>query len=237
MKNSKTLEQRIREVADKMEGKYFETVPHSVFVEWDATWDIAEEIDPEWGCPCNADSSDEEIEACILHRECVCDEVYQENIKQYNTEHYEWAKIDRIVEVSVDDILESDPAIYNIVTPGDLKKTIRGILEDKEGRAGLIQDVKDEANHHLYEEYYGPFGLYHRGEGPTVDEVLRCAEPELDQILECGVDYGPLSCLAEDGKDSGYTVESAVRKGLVDNWSYHYAEAAKAEYWNKKEQN
>ena len=56
------LEKRIREVASKMEGKFMGTVPHSVFVEWDSTWDIAEEIDPEWGSPCNENSTDEEIE-------------------------------------------------------------------------------------------------------------------------------------------------------------------------------
>lgn len=77
------LEKRIREVASRMEGKFMGTVPHSVFVEWDATWDIAEEIDPEWGSPCNEDSTDEEIEDCILYREGCCDECYKDGVEAY----------------------------------------------------------------------------------------------------------------------------------------------------------
>ena len=80
------LELRIRKVASKMEGKFFDIVPHPVFVEWDQTWDVAEEIDPEWGYPCNADSSDEEIEACIRHRERVCDECYKDKVEAYTNE-------------------------------------------------------------------------------------------------------------------------------------------------------
>lgn len=92
------LEQRIHEVASRMEGSYdtmyvsglrnvCHHVPHSVFVEWDATWDIAEEIDPEWGRPCNADSSDEEIEECIRYRERICDECYKDEVEAYTREH------------------------------------------------------------------------------------------------------------------------------------------------------
>lgn len=88
------LETRIREVAAKMEGSYDTMyvvsgenvcfhVPHSVFVTWDATWDVAEEIDPEDDSPCNEDSSDEEIEACIRYRESVCDECYEDEIQEF----------------------------------------------------------------------------------------------------------------------------------------------------------
>ena len=79
----KNLETRIKSIAANMEGKFMGIVPHSVFVEWDSTWDIAEEIDPEWGYPCNENSTDEEIEDCILYRERCCDDYYKDEVEAY----------------------------------------------------------------------------------------------------------------------------------------------------------
>lgn len=75
------LEQRIREVAAKMEGKFLSEVPHSVFVEWDATWDIAEELE------ISEDSTDKEIEHAILTSENWHGETYQEEVQDYINEH------------------------------------------------------------------------------------------------------------------------------------------------------
>lgn len=74
------LETRIREVAAKMEGKFFETVPHSVFVEWDQTWDVAEDLG------ITGESTDEEIETAIRHQEDTHDEYYHDKVFDYKTE-------------------------------------------------------------------------------------------------------------------------------------------------------
>lgn len=75
------LETRIREVAAKMEGKFFETVPHSVFVEWDQTWDVAEDLG------ISENSTDEEIETAIRSQEFTHDEYYSEEKKAYDEAH------------------------------------------------------------------------------------------------------------------------------------------------------
>jgi hypothetical protein len=75
------LETRIREVAAKMEGKFFETVPHSVFVEWDQTWDVADDLG------ITGDSTDEEIESAIREQESTHDEYYSEEKKAYDEAH------------------------------------------------------------------------------------------------------------------------------------------------------
>lgn len=75
------LETRIREVAAKMEGKFFETVPHSVFVEWDQTWDVADDLG------INDESTDEEIETAIRNQEFTHDEYYSEEKKAYDEAH------------------------------------------------------------------------------------------------------------------------------------------------------
>lgn len=74
------LEQRIREVASKMEGKFFETVPHSVFVEWDQTWDVAGDLG------ITGESTDEEIEKAIRNQEATHDEYYQDKVFDYKSE-------------------------------------------------------------------------------------------------------------------------------------------------------
>lgn len=74
------LETRIREVAAKMEGKFFETVPHSVFVEWDQTWDVAEDLG------ITGDSTDKEIETAIRNQEATHDEYYNDKVFDYKAE-------------------------------------------------------------------------------------------------------------------------------------------------------
>lgn len=71
------LEKRIREVASKMEGKFLGEVPHSLFVEWDATWDIASELG------IDENSTDHEIEQAILTSEEWHGETYQDEVQAY----------------------------------------------------------------------------------------------------------------------------------------------------------
>ena len=73
----KNLEKRIREVAANMEGKFLGEVPHTIFVEWDATWDIASELD------IDENSTDREIEQAILASEDWHGETYQEEVQAY----------------------------------------------------------------------------------------------------------------------------------------------------------
>ena len=74
------LETRIRNIAAEMEGKFLGEVPHSLFVEWDATWDIASELE------ISEDSTDEEIEQAILTSEDWHGETYQEEVQAYINE-------------------------------------------------------------------------------------------------------------------------------------------------------
>lgn len=72
------LRARFRIVARKMDGFAFENkIPHSVFVEWDQTWTVAEELH------ITAMSSDKEIEAAIREQEASHEEYYAEEINKY----------------------------------------------------------------------------------------------------------------------------------------------------------
>lgn len=69
---------RIRSIAKKMDGfAYDDKVPHSVFVEWDQTWTVAEELN------ITAMSSDKEIEDAIRKQEDRHRDYYAEDINKY----------------------------------------------------------------------------------------------------------------------------------------------------------
>ena len=69
---------RFRSIAKKMDGfAYNNKVPHSVFVEWDQTWAVAE------GLNITAMSSDKEIEAAIRKQEYSNGDYYAEDINKY----------------------------------------------------------------------------------------------------------------------------------------------------------
>lgn len=74
------LESRIRRIADNMDGFYHEQdgvrIPHSVFVEWDQTWDVVEDDNP----------TDEDLEELIKNQENTHDEYYNEEIDLYVAE-------------------------------------------------------------------------------------------------------------------------------------------------------
>lgn len=71
------LETRIKNIAANMEGNFLGEVPHSLFVEWDATWDIASELG------IDENSTDKEIEQAILTSEDWHGETYQEEVQAY----------------------------------------------------------------------------------------------------------------------------------------------------------
>lgn len=69
---------RFRTIAKNMDGfAYDGKVPHSVFVEWDQTWVVAEELG------ITTMSSDKEIESAIRKQESTHDEYYAEEINNY----------------------------------------------------------------------------------------------------------------------------------------------------------
>jgi hypothetical protein len=80
------MEKRIREVAEKMDRdgvKGFRgEVPHSVFVEWDRTWDVADDLEND-GYPCNPESTDEQIQAAIEHQEFTHGDYYYDEYLAY----------------------------------------------------------------------------------------------------------------------------------------------------------
>ena len=73
----KNMETRIKSIAANMEGKYCGIVPHTVYVEWDATWDIADDLG------LDENSTDKEIEEAIRIRELWYDDAYQEELQAY----------------------------------------------------------------------------------------------------------------------------------------------------------
>ena len=73
----KNLETRIKSIAANMEGKFLGEVPHTIFVEWDSTWDISGELD------IDENSTDKEIEQAILTSEDWHGETYQEEVQAY----------------------------------------------------------------------------------------------------------------------------------------------------------
>ena len=81
--NNNTLETRIKNIADNMEGTFLGGVPHSIFVEWDATWDISDELG------IDENSTDEEIKAAILTSEDWHGECYQDEVQAYIEEQSE----------------------------------------------------------------------------------------------------------------------------------------------------
>ena len=94
MKNN-ALENRIKNIAAKMDGVFLELdgyeVPHTKFVEWDHTWDLFEGEDDRWIYDCCMDeeysvtsnSTDEEIEQAILSWEHSHEDYYDDEVKEY----------------------------------------------------------------------------------------------------------------------------------------------------------
>lgn len=69
---------RFRSIAKRMDGfAYDGKVPHSVFIEWDQTWVVAEELG------ITTMSSDKEIEAAIRGQEDTHGDYYAEEINNY----------------------------------------------------------------------------------------------------------------------------------------------------------
>jgi DNA-binding ferritin-like protein (Dps family) len=80
-KQMKNLETRIKNIAANMEGNFKEidgyVVPHAKFVEWDQTWDIADDLE------LSDDSTEEEIEQAILSQEDSHYDYYDEQVEEY----------------------------------------------------------------------------------------------------------------------------------------------------------
>lgn len=75
------LRHRIRSIAKRMDGFAYEVegvqIPHSVFVEWDQTWTVAEDLN------INAISTNDEIEAAIREQEETHGDYYAEEINEF----------------------------------------------------------------------------------------------------------------------------------------------------------
>lgn len=77
-KNLLWLRFRFRSIAKKMDGfAYDNKVPHSVFVEWEQPWTVAEELN------ITARSSDKKIEDAIREQEKSHEDYYAEDISKY----------------------------------------------------------------------------------------------------------------------------------------------------------
>ena len=90
-----SLKDRIKRIAENMDGCFYERegvkVPHSVFVEWDQTWDLFEGEDERWVYDFCMDeeysvtpnSTDEEIEEALRSQESSHLDYYNDEIDDY----------------------------------------------------------------------------------------------------------------------------------------------------------
>ena len=90
-----SLKDRIKRIAENMDGCFYERegvqVPHSVFVEWDQTWDLFEGEDERWVYDFCMDeeysvtpnSTDEEIEKALRSQESSHMDYYNDEINDY----------------------------------------------------------------------------------------------------------------------------------------------------------
>lgn len=126
----------------------------------------------------------------------------------------EWEIVERIAKESAPRIVE-EAGVQGAVAVGEVDFVIKGILLAKNTRAELLRDVKDSANEWLRMD------VHYRDDA---NRILMLETPELPQLEKVGVDYGPLQSWYEDGEEgSGYTIESAIRKGIVENWGHAFA--------------
>lgn len=139
-------------------------------------------------------------------------------------ELYEWGKIEQIADESAPRIIKEADA-QGITTPEEVRGIIVRLLTDKESRKEIERDAQSKANEYAY-------SMFRR----EANDVLKMAEFSIEQLVETGVDYGPLSCLVIDGEEY-WTLEGAVRAGIVDGWGSAWFEAAREKYYQKFENN
>lgn len=126
----------------------------------------------------------------------------------------EWETVERIARESAPRIVE-EAGVQGAVSVGEVDFIIKGILLAKNTRAELLSEVRMSANGWLRMD-----AKY----SDDANSILLMGTPELSQLEKQGVDYGPLQSWYEDGEEvSGYTLESAIRKGIVENWGYAFA--------------
>lgn len=121
-------------------------------------------------------------------------------------------KIEAIATESAPKIIAEADA-ENITTTKEVHDIIVSLLVNKGEE--IKADVRSKANELLYE-----IDRY------NADKILKCLEPNIDQLAALGVDYGALSCLVCDREESGMDLEEAIYKGIVDGWGGAYAELA-----------
>ena len=135
------LETRVRNIAANMEGNFVEIdgyeVPHSKFVEWDQTWDVADDLE------ISEDSTDEEIEKAILSQEFTHDDYYSDEVNEYVKELRD-AKFskdpDAFDEQTVDALVD---AFKEGMDYG--RKTDKAIPSDSEIRAAARKVLEQES--------------------------------------------------------------------------------------------
>lgn len=126
----------------------------------------------------------------------------------------EWETVERIARESAPRIVE-EAGVQGAVSVGEVDFIIKGILLAKNTRDELLREVRLSAN-----EWLRMDAKYR----DDANSILLSEIPELSQLEKQGVDYGPLQSWYEDGEEAtGYTLESAIRKGIVENWGYAFA--------------
>ena len=204
----KNLETRIKNIAANMEGNFKEIdgyeVSHSKFVEWDQTWDIADDLE------LTDDSTDQEIEQAILTQECSHYDYYDDQLEEY-VEELRDAKLagdsNAFDEKTVDLLFDAFSEGVGEAVNSDRTDLPKGSSEIREAaRKVLEQEAKDhkvrhDALHEAQENDFQAFG-YKSNNWSRPDET-QCPV-SLDEF-----DYAGGAYYMDDGEMS---LEDALRE-------------------------
>lgn len=138
----KNLEIRIREIASNMDGKFWGTVPHSVFVEWDQTWTVAEDLG------ISDESTDEEIESALREWESGHEDYYEDEVKAYN-----------LVLAFKDGVEESSNSVE---LPSDLElyRSAKSVIEQEKEDSEVRDEALDTLKQMYWDAYHQPESKY-----------------------------------------------------------------------------
>lgn len=114
----------------------------------------------------------------------------------------------------------------NVTTEDEVEQIVINLLSDRVALKYISAMAIEKADDLLFEQYHSRGYSFHR------EKVAKLFKADLSLLTEDGADYGPLSCCVLDGfgEDTWKDVESAVEKGLIDNWGHTILSYAEDEY-------
>lgn len=209
-KNLNTLESRINNIATNMEGSFKEVdgyeVSHSKFVEWDQTWDIADDLG------ITEDSTDEEIEQAILSQEFSHDDYYNDEVKEYvkelrdarfskDPDSFDEQTVDALVDAFKEGMNDASVAEKAMPSETEIRNAARKVLEQEAADRKVRRDALSETQEDQFHTFGYPSNNWSR------PEAEKCpVSPEW-------FDYAGGTAFIEDEEMS---LEEALRKCMLN---------------------